>query len=78
METYSITYKSQTEFAPDLWNQVKRTFKPGKKFRKEKEDGKQFVQVCSADFKKGVAGLILIKKRQPAFYGQVAFKIFDS
>ena len=38
METYSITYKSQTEFAPDLWNQVKRTFKPGKKFRKEKDN----------------------------------------
>ena len=38
METYSITYKSQTEFAPDLWNQVKRTFKSGKKFWKEKDN----------------------------------------
>ena len=38
MEIYYITYKSQTEFAPDLWNQVKRTFKSGKKIRKEKDN----------------------------------------
>ena len=74
IETYSITYKSQTEFAPDLWNQVKRTFKPGKKFRKEKEDGKQYVQICSADFKKGVAGLILIKKDNLLFTGKLPLR----